>query len=66
MVKKEEPKDVILEAAHNALKHSKYSKAQKNIQMAYLIGWLLSLLSEEFKTNKNLRERVRHFLRDQK
>ena len=54
--------DLIYKAALIALSHSDYSTSNKEIQKAYVIGWLISQLKIEYQHSYELKRRIDHIL----
>jgi len=54
--------DLIYKAALIALSHSDYRNSSKEIQKAYIIGWLIAQLKQEYQTSYELKRRIDHIL----
>jgi hypothetical protein len=50
--------DLILSAAVTALSHSEYKDSTKEIQKAWVIGWLIAQLKAEYRTSYDLKRRI--------
>ena len=50
--------DLILSAAVTALSHSEYRDSDKEIQKAWVIGWLIAQLKQEYRTSYDLKHRI--------
>jgi hypothetical protein len=50
--------DLIYKAAVKALSHSDYRNSTKEIQKAYIIGWLIAQLKQEYRTSYELKRRI--------
>lgn len=53
---------LIYTAAVKALNRSAYATSSKEIQKAYMIGWLISQLKMEYRTSYELKRRIEHIL----
>ena len=50
--------DLIYSAALAALSHSDYRHSTKEIQKAWIMGWLISQLKQEYRTSYDLKHRI--------
>jgi hypothetical protein len=50
--------DLIYSAALAALSHSEYQHSTKEIQKAWIMGWLISQLTTEYRTSYDLKHRI--------
>jgi hypothetical protein len=54
--------DLILSAAVTALNQSEYKDSTKEIQKAWVIGWLIAQLKQEYRTSYDLKRRLDRIL----
>ena len=54
--------DLIYTAALAALSHSDYQHSTKEIQKAWIMGWLISQLKQEYRTSYDLKRRLDRIL----
>jgi hypothetical protein len=54
--------DLIYSAALAALRHSEYRDSDKEIQKAWIMGWLISQLKQEYRTSYDLKRRLDRIL----
>jgi len=53
---------LILNAAVKELRLSDYSTSSKEIQKAWVMGWLIAQLKREYQTSYDLKRRIDHIL----
>jgi hypothetical protein len=56
------PETLLLEAAIRALHSSPYRNSEREIQKAWVIGWLISQLTQEYRHSYDLKRRISRIL----